>query len=76
MSGNRYHKVYVRDARCLKCSDTVSIYKNPRIPERRHCRIHNWKDNACLDCELEKDTGSQNCFHQYDTNLCRHCSIC
>ena len=38
--------------KCIKCKDTISIYKNNT---RKHCRIHSVGDNdICIDCQANQ----------------------
>jgi len=50
LCSNDYSNVSDQNFKCIKCNDTVSIYKNNT---RKHCRIHSVGQNdICIDCNM------------------------
>jgi len=58
---NDYSNVSDHTFKCIKCNDTVNIYKNNT---RKHCRIHRLHDNGiCGDCKVNTRQKNTNCHH-------------
>jgi len=53
--------------KCIKCNDTINIYKNNT---RKHCRIHSIDENGmCVDCNMYMTTKYRiNCNHIGEKN--------
>ena len=57
----RYNNKPNKKIKCIKCNDTINIYKNNT---RKHCREHTINKNGiCIDCNLNTKNSNKNCRH-------------